>query len=255
MIKPLLFTPSMKHALLSFFLLTFSFSITYAQSDSSRHRPNPYLDLSVGVSLAPQAVFMPKDINYWMDFAQPGFNINVSGGAPLFHSCFGITGQFSYYSNVYNMAKYVNAIPPQTNEAFTSSSYGSFTQYAFMVGVFAAYKIDKTTLELKAMAGLESVTLPNYAYLVTYPAISSYSEVDSYFYNTSLSATFGAGLQIAYSITKSLAIIYNSDIIISSVPFTESSYRNATPSNATGSGNAQIFMFNAALGVRYNFGK
>ncbi|HXB13867.1 MAG TPA: hypothetical protein VNZ45_17900 [Bacteroidia bacterium] len=245
----------MKKPLLIFSLFICSFSFIYGQSDSSKHLPKPYLDVSAGVGLAPQAIFMPSDIDYWMDFVQPGFNINVSGGAPLFHSCFGVAGQFSFYSNGYNMDKYMNAIPPQPNTVYTASTYGSFSQYAILVGAFASYTIGKTIIELKVMGGIEDVTLPNYAYITSFPQVPGYTENDTYIYTTSVSATFGGGLQIGYAITKNLSIIYNSDIVIAKVPYNLTAYRNLTASNSSGSGYANVFIFNAALGARYNFGK
>jgi hypothetical protein len=237
-------------------LITFHCSLAFAQHDSCKHTPRPYADLSGGVGLAPEAVFMPSSLS-WMGYMLPGFNANISGGIPVAKSNFGIAGQVSYYGNVFNMNKYMNNINlyAANGTVYTAVSYGSYIQLAYMVGAFAAYAIDKTTIEVKVMGGFESITLPNYNYTVTEPQVPGFSETDTYIYTTSMSVAFGAGLQIGYAITKNFSIIYNSDMVITNVPYNLTAYRDQTVSKASGTGDAPVFMMNAAIGLRYSFGQ
>jgi len=232
------------------FLLLPQFVFAVAQSDSSKQAPHSYAGLDVGIGFTPYSSSVNSG---WLYYLKPGYSINLTGRAGLFHSGFGIEGRLSFWSNTFDMSKYMSdAYGAQTA---VSVSYGGFYQVTTLAGPSYMVSFNKVSLELRALGGMQLLTLPNNETQITGPYPQP-QYTDTYTYKTDVAFAFDGGICLGYAVSKKLSATFNIDMLVASVHYDQTEYKDyhlGVDYTYFRSYTANITMVGATIGVYYRF--
>lgn len=246
--------------LLFIFLILNYFSPLFAQHDSCHYRKNAYITEVGGIGISPISIFEPNSTS-WNNYVLPGYSFSGSAGIPILGSgkfTFGITALFGYYSNWYNINKYLNS---QTTPGFFQNTYerwqnGAFTQYSFMAGAYAAMSVGKATIEIKATGGIAVLQLPDYSYYIIDSPPVNYSVLITQTFSSKIAPAFDGGVQVNYPLGKNISATFECEYLFYSSYYSYTTYQgNHLSATADSPAPAAMQMVNALLGITYSFGK
>ncbi len=243
------------------FIMNFCSVASHAQHDSSAHSTSAYITAAAGIGISPRTLFLPSGNSTWNDYVMPGYSFSCSGGIPVLHLhkvTFGILALFGYYSNWFNMDKYMNCLTSTdpNKSTYSKSQSGAYTQYSVLGGAYATCIIGKTTFELSVMGGLAADILPNASYFETYAPPVHYSILITQTFSAKAGAGLDAGVQVNYPLGKSMSATFGCHYLMSSCNYTNTMYEGNNPNGFTSAPlTAYLQMINALAGLTYSFGK
>jgi len=242
----------MKNLLFVFLLLP---AFALAGGKDTARTGQTYIGLNAGVGLAPERMISPASNSIWMDYFEPGYTINLTARAQLFHSQFGLAGKLSFCSNGFDIGKYLALNTPNVTSTVTSLSYGSFTQFSPMIGISFRHSFGKLAFEARLLGGKEFITLPNSGIDVkdppTQPEFTWRQE-----YITNPGFDWDAGIGLSYFVCKGLSAMFNIDFLNGSATYglTQSKdYINGVNYSYTSSSTAAVAFVSSTLGLCYNY--
>jgi len=234
-----------------------------AQTDSL-HKRVAYISVSAGyefnlnnakgttVAMNQQLVTAPPTIEGPINFyAKNSPYFSIEGLEPINNSKIAIPFSLSYSEPWFDLKNFITTL--NTNNDFDyygEISAGRYAIYSLMTGAdFSAYQQGPLTIELKLMAGLSFVTEPqvNYTYYNSYAQYYNNGQTpnpDQSFSQTSAAGpVLSAGLSLGYTISKHIAIVLNSNLVISYF---------SLPTSENGAG---MIDFHSYAGIEYSLGK
>jgi len=230
----------------------------YVSSDSLRGIKETYIGIGGGVSLAPERLFHSHSNGAWIDYPKTGYTINLNGRLQISHYQFGIILNLGYYSNAFDINKYLNFNTQDVGSTVTSLSYSSFTQVTPLIGGSYIHSFGRLSVDLRVLLGIDFVTLPNTE--VDVHASSSNPEyTNTYIYTATTGFAVGGGISASYPINRSLSASVGVNFVLASAHYNTVQYKDYSLGvnyrYDTFGSTANLDMMNMSLGLNYGFGK
>ena len=272
-----MFLEAMKKISLSI-LIFFVFSVLcFGQSkvDSAFHKQktSAYVSSNFGLGIPTNGFYM-EELSGGPgagSYGTMGYTMNISGGIPIAHSHFGITGLISYNAEPFNVNQCFLDLCDKTNtNQLVSSSYSDFKEMLLMAGIFFStggkHRIDFKILTgdmLSSTAGYSLVGTSSSTYGVGLPGggVSTYTSTEDITSSlqqvTSSEIAFDFGVDVRFIQGAHFFAVLSSDFMWSQ-SYINTKYNESNQYNAIWSGypghyrvNYNLLSFTAGIGYKF----
>lgn len=216
-----------------FSLLLFLSHTIYAQKDSNRFL-KPLVSINIGFGIPTNNFYMEELEGLYGggSYGTIGYNINISGGIPIAHSHWGVTGLISCNAEPFDVNQcFLNLCVEGNSDVLNSSSYSDFKETLLMAGVFFSTH-GKLRIDFKLLVGDNLSTTAGYSLTGTSTIMSNmnYSRyiTASMQPETSSAMAFDFGISLWLIQKKHLFVLFSPDFMYSQT-YINTIYDNSYP--------------------------
>ena len=231
-----------------------------ATATTTGNQPNPtgYVALNIGTGTPIGSYGSTSSTG---GFATQGLNFDISEGACLGHSNFGLSFKFDYFSNGFDVQSFVNMLAAGSTNSWAAQSNGDYTGETILIGAYATIPIRRFAIDFRLMGGIMLAGFPSIAVAESNPSTGTSAAV-GFDACTSNAFAYDIGFDIRWNVSNHICLLLSYDYLSANPTFSttqesasEDQFGDITESKQPTSINQAYTLLNATFGVGWILGK